>query len=487
MNFNTKLYEINTRVWIKKFGKNVKLSEVPLTYFENLKTLGFDFVWLMGVWKIPDENIRYALVPGLVKEYKKCLPDWKKEDVIGSPYAIDSYRVNPALGTFNDLINLKEKLNKIGLKLILDFIPNHFGADSSVAKTKPHLFLKGDSQLLKDDPLTYFRLKTVDNVILAHGRDPFFPAWSDTVQLNYFSADTRKFMTEQLVQLTKYCDGVRCDMAMLLLNNVFNNTWMRPIDKFNIKKNKTEFWSDAIKKVKKHSPDFTLIAEVYWDLEPKLLDLGFDYVYCKYYLDSFINDDVFKIMDNLNKDFNYVKRSVVFLENHDEDRAVTALGKKIKAAVVSFMTMPGMKLIYDGQLEGENIKYPIQLGRAEKAKVSKNLKDFYCKILEIVNGETYKNGNFNLLVPSMCCDGDESHKNILAWYWRYHNKYTITIVNYSSKNSRCKIKLPTNNFPSKVVLKDLLTKANMKISADKLAKEGFMIHLKEYQSRILAL
>ncbi|MCH7972638.1 MAG: glycosidase [Bacteroidetes bacterium] len=488
MNSNPKLYEINTRVWIKQFGEDIKLSEIPIEYFKNLVQKGFDYIWLMGVWKIPEENIKYALSTDLVKVYKKCFPDWKKEDIIGSPYAIDSYQLNQTLGTFDDLIKLKEKLNSINLKLILDFIPNHFGADSSVAKTFPHLFLRGDEQLLKDDPASYFRTNTKDKIILAHGRDPFFPAWSDTAQINYFSKQARIFMFEQLIQLTKYCDGVRCDMAMLPMNNVFQNTWPGPINKFNLKKPKIEFWHDAIKQVKKVKPTFTLIAEVYWDLEAELQDLGFDFTYCKHYLDMFINNDLFGIINNLKSDFNYLKKLVLFLENHDEDRAVTALGiNKSIAAAVSFLTMPGMKLIYDGQLDGEKIKCPIQLGRTSGEKGLKSIKDFYAKILPIVNDEIYKRGKFYVIQPSIFNEKDESNKNILAWYWQYNNEIKITIVNYSQKHSSCKIKIPCNAFPQKIVLKDLLSKANLKITSKKLTDEGFVVQLKGYQSRIVEI
>jgi len=488
MNDNPKLYEINTRVWIKQFGKNIKLSEIPNDYFKNLRQLGFSYIWLMGVWKTPAENIKYALSPELIKRYKKCFPDWKPEDVIGSPYAIDSYQLNPLLGTFEDLIQLKEKVNQLGLKVILDFIPNHFGAHSSVVNNSTQLFLKGDEQLLKDDFSTYFRLETNENIILAHGRDPFFLAWSDTAQLNYFSAETRTFMTEQLLQLTNYCDGLRCDMAMLSMNNVFQNTWSGPITKFNLEKPQTEFWTDAIKKVKKVKPNFILIAEVYWDLESELIDLGFDYAYYKHFLDMLINDDIPGIKHNLNSDLNYLKKLVFFLENHDEERAVKSLGiKKSIASSVIFLTLPGMKLLYNGQLDGKRIRCPVQIGKPSDDKGLKNLKDFYLKILPVINNETYQKGTFNLIQPNVYNKKDESYNNILVWYWQYYNVIRITIVNYSPKHAKGKIKFSVNNLPSIVELKDLLTKANLKITSKKLSDEGFVVNLKGYQSRIIEI
>ena len=488
MNYNHKLYEINTRMWIKQFGKDVKLSEVPISYFKNLKQKGFDLIWLMGVWKTPAENIQYAFAPELIKAYKKCLPDWKKEDVIGSPYAIDSYQLNPKLGSFDDLLILKDKLNKIGLKLILDFIPNHFGSDSSVVKNSTHLFLPGDKQLLKEEPSTYFRLSSDKNIILGHGRDPFFPAWSDTAQLNYFSDETRTFMTEQLFRLIKYCDGIRCDMAMLMMNNIFQSTWPGPITKLNYKKPKNEFWYQAIKKVKKVNPNFIFIGEVYWDLESELIQLGFDFTYYKHFLDMLINNDTSGIVNILKSDYNYLNKLVFFIENHDEERAVKSLGiKKSIASAVILLTIPGMKLFYNDQLEGRKIKCPIQLGRRSVDKGSKTIRDFYSKILALINNETYKKGKFKLLHAIKFDEKDESYKNILTWYWRFNNNIKITIVNFSKKHSKGKIKLPTDNFPQKIILKNLLTKANMKITSKKLTDEGFIVQLKGYQSRIIEI
>jgi len=487
MNNTPKLYEINTRVWIKKFGNQIKLSEIPIDYFQILASKGFDYIWLMGIWKTPVENIEYALNPDLKKEYDKCFPSWKKEYVYGSPYAIDSYQVNPGLGNFDDLLILKNKLNKIGLKLILDFIPNHFAVDSTTVKKIPKYFLNGDEELLKKDSSTYFKSKFDNNIILAHGRDPFFPAWSDTVQLNYFSEETRSFMEEQLVHISNYCDGVRCDMAMLSLNNVFHNTWPYIINKLNLKKPKGEFWEEAIKKVRKKNSDFIFIAEVYWELEPVLQNLGFDFTYCKFYLDMFLNNDVFGIKNNLSRSENFNKKSVVFIENHDENRSAKVFKSKINSTIISFLTMPGMKLIYDGQLEGEKIKYPVQLGKTPEVKVSKKIKEFYDKILEIVNDDVYKKGTFNLVTVQKINTDDKSDENILAWYWKSKEKIILTIVNYSIENSICSISLTNEKLPPQIELNDKLTGASVKTGSKKLTQKEYSIKLKKYEGKILEI
>ena len=53
------------------------------------------------------------------------IPDFEMNDIIGSPYAVTEFECNPELGSDEDILNLKKKLNLLGLKLILDFVPNH--------------------------------------------------------------------------------------------------------------------------------------------------------------------------------------------------------------------------------------------------------------------------------------------------------------------------------------------------------------------------
>jgi len=184
MLLNPKLFEINIRVWLRK--NNLRINEIPVSFFRNLKNKGIDIIWLMGVWKT-NENIveKYCFTPDLISSYNKALKDWRNEDVAGSPYAIDKYIVNPLLGTIDDLLKLKRKINDEGLKFFLDFVPNHFSVGSELLHQNPDLFLKGDEELLQRDPFTFFK-DEVTGQIFAHGRDPLFSAWQDTVQVNFF-------------------------------------------------------------------------------------------------------------------------------------------------------------------------------------------------------------------------------------------------------------------------------------------------------------
>ena len=488
MNLNRKLYEINTRVWIKKFNDNAKLSDIPDGYFEDIASKGINYIWLMGIWKTCKDLIpKYCFEPDLVSSYSKSLKDWKKNDVIGSPFSIDEYAVDPSLGNFEDLKLLKEKLNSLGLKLILDFIPNHFGASTKLLHTKPDLFLQGNEEHLKTDPFTFFKFSEKNELIFAHGRDPLFPAWTDTVQVDYSNDDTRIFMTNQLLKLAEICDGVRCDMAMLPLNNVFANTWAGVLKNENCMKNKTEFWLDTISEVKQKSPEFIFIAEAYWDLEWQLQQLGFDFTYDKRLLDRLDSDDFQGVREHLCADYEYQNKSVRFIENHDELRAVTKFGKyKSLASAVVMSTIQGLKLYYDGQFEGKKIRLPVQLGREPFEKESKTTKDFYAVLLEITKAEIFVKGNWTLLYPSNTGAGDDTNKNIFAWQWKLKNENRLVVINYAETTSRCRLKFDINSNSSNVILVDLLTGDDYSRSIKEINGLGLFIELKSFHSHIFA-
>jgi hypothetical protein len=75
---NPKLYEINTRIWIKQFGADIMLSKIPREYFRDLKKKGFDIVWMMGLWKTCPSVIKECCFSvDLISAYNKTLRDWK--------------------------------------------------------------------------------------------------------------------------------------------------------------------------------------------------------------------------------------------------------------------------------------------------------------------------------------------------------------------------------------------------------------------------
>jgi glycosidase len=180
--------------------------------------------------------------------------------------------------------------------------------------------------------------------LLAYGRDPYFPGWPDTVQLNYANPALQEAMVGELTKIAGQCDGVRCDMAMLILPDVFERTWGQraPL-----------FWPKATQRVRERFPHFLLMAEVYWDLEWTLLQQGFDYAYDKRLYDRLREGHARPVREHLHAGLDYQNKLARFLENHDEPRAATAFSAEVHkaAAVITFLS-PGLRFFHQGQFEG---------------------------------------------------------------------------------------------------------------------------------------
>ncbi len=485
---NPKLYEINTRVWISQWGKNAGIPDIPPDYFTHLKEKGFDFVWLMGLWKTSPAVINDCCFSvDLVSAYNKSLRNWERKDVIGSPYAIDDYVLNPDLGTADDLAVLKETINSAGLKLIVDFVPNHFNAETHLLNKVPELFLPGDIDLLERDSYTFYKPHISQNKIFAHGRDPLFPPWTDTVQVNYFSDAARDFMTGVLEKLSVVADGVRCDMAMLPLNNVFHNTWIGVINRFGFKKPDSDFWTSAIKHIKSLQPEFIFLGEAYWDLEWNLQQMGFDYTYDKRLTDRLTYDDVQGIKAHLSADRDFQLKSVRFVENHDEMRAVTRFGKmKSLAAATVISTVQGLRFYYDGQFEGKKIKLPLQLGRQPDEKVSRTVFNYYNNLMKITNRPVFRDGEWSIIEPFAVSNDNSSFENFLVWQWKLGDERALVAINYGDNTSQCRIRFSAGNKSGEIELTDLLTGEIYKRDIAELNRSGLFVELKSYQSHIFS-
>ncbi len=486
---NPKLYEINTRVWIKKFGLPTTLSQIPKSVFKDLSDKGINIIWLMGIWKTCPSTIeKYCFEPELIASYNRSLKDWSKSDVIGSPYSIDEYDVNPDLGSWDELKSLKGYLNSIGIKLFVDFVSNHFSADSKYIRTNPEIFLKADEDFYSSDSFTFFKPDFDPQNVYAHGRDPFFPAWTDTIQINFFSAEARKFMIDVLLKLMDVCDGVRCDMAVLPLNNVFQNTWLGVLNKFGFYRPEAEFWKDAISAVKGKNPQFIFLGEAYWDLEWNLQQLGFDYTYDKRLTDRLAANDISGVKAHLQAEKTFQLKSVRFIENHDEQRATAKFGKQRSlAAATVISTIQGMKFYFDGQFEGKKNKLAVQLGREPEEKVCTGIRDYYDKLLSITKSEIFQTGEWSVMQPISIGYGNTSYENFFTWQWILNGERRIIVINYSYSTSQCRLKLDLKCDKKKISLVDLLTGEVYERWVDEANNNGLYIELKGHQSHIFSI
>lgn len=481
------LYEINARIFIKriseKYRRALTLATVPEEEWQLLRNRGFDLVWLMGVWqRSPGARQQALLHPALRQEYDQALPGWSDLDVAGSPYAVYAYRLDPELGQSGELAQLKSRLNRQGLGLLLDFVPNHLALDHPWTLTHPRRFVYGSKAHARRHPEWFF---SADGMIyLAHGRDPNFPPWTDTVQVNFRSTDLRQALINKLLQIAEVADGVRCDMAMLALNDVFGKVWGEVVKDYSPLK--TEFWAEAIEQVKRQRPGFLFLAEVYWGLERKLQEMGFDFTYDKSLYDRLRFSSPDEIRSHLMMDDLYQQRSARFIENHDELRAMVAFGRERSlAAAVVLATVPGLRLFHDGQLEGRSIRLPIQLVREPKEADDPEIRRFYHQLLAVCSAPAFHRGEWTLVEPSQAWVGNESHRSLLTWCWRYAEQVKLAVVDYSPNRAQGWLKLPLPlEKVGRVVFRDELTGTTYLRDAGELRSQGLYVDLSPWQAHI---
>ncbi len=483
------LYEVNALTFVsrlsKKYGRRLTLDGIPEEEWRLLDDCGIDLVWLMGVWQRSASSRQIALThPGLQREYGAVLPGWSASDVEGSPYAVYAYRVDETLGAPKALEAVRSRLNALGLRLIVDFVPNHLAVDHPWTTAHPDRFVQGAPAEAADHPEWYF--SRGGNLYLAHGRDPNSPPWTDTVQVNLFSKELRKALIGELLRISKAADGVRCDMSMLALNDVFKQTWGTanvgpPLH--------DEFWSEAIEKVKRRRSDFLFIAEAYWGLERRLQELGFDATYDKTFYDLLCGSDPLEIRRYISSHVIDPQRTVRFIENHDEARAAAKLGRdRSMAAAVVLATVPGMRMFHDGQFEGRRLRLPLQLKREPEEAVDEELSSFYRRLLAACHSPAYHEGQWKLLETTPAPRDDKSLDNLLVWSWEYQGDLRVVAVNYSAEHSQAIVRLAlAEEIRGDVGFRDDLSAFRYSSGAETLRREGLPIGLGPWQAQLLCM
>ena len=389
------LYQINTRVWLtelsRSLGRPATLDDIPDTDLDRLAEMGFDWVWFLSVWQTGPAGQRVSRSnPEWRKEFEETLPDLREEDIPGSGFAITGYTVHQSLGGDAALARLRKRLQKRGLRLMLDFVPNHTGLDHPWVEDHPEYYISGTEPDLARAPGNYTRVRRKrGDLVLAYGRDPYFAGWPDTLQLNYGNPATQEAMIGELVKIAGQCDGVRCDMAMLVLPDVFERTWGLRSE---------PFWPKATERVRKGVPDFCFMAEVYWDLEWTLQQQGFDYTYDKRLYDRLREGHARPVREHFLAGLDYQNKLARFLENHDEPRAAATFSPEAHeaAAVMTFLS-PGLRFFHQGQFEGRKKRISPHLCRGPDEPIDRDLKQFYDRLLAVLRHPAVRNGQWQLL------------------------------------------------------------------------------------------
>ena len=475
------VYEINTWVWLAELSKKhtqlITLSSVPAAEWDALAAYGFDAVWLMGVWQRSPAGIAIANAnQGLLADFHRALPDFRPDDNVGSPYCIRNYVADQHLGGPEGLAAARAELSKRGMNLILDFVPNHIALDHPWVAQHPEYLIRGNPNDIHNDPSSYIE---DGGTIFALGRDPYFPAWPDVVQLNAFAPGLRQAALETLSSIAAQCDGIRCDMAMLMTNQVFARTWSGRTGPAP----DAEFWPAVLGKLRARHPETVMIAEAYWDMEWQLQQLGFDFCYDKKLYDRLERkNDAESIRLHLSADPSYLRKLVRFIENHDEPRTATAFTpEQQQAAAVTIATLPGIKLFHEGQFEGRTIRLPVFLARRPPEPVDQGLEHFYKKLLAAIDKPLFRDGQWSLCERTGWPD-NTTHQNLVAWSWIRDTERSLIIVNLSDTPSQGNVKLPWPDAGNGAWhLLDALSGARYERDGDHLQSPGLYVKLGPWQ------
>src|SRR5271155_5489480 len=471
------LYQINTRVWLTELSQKLRRSatfdDIPDAELDRLAAMGFDWVWFLSVWQtgwgaqqVSRGNAEWR------REFQETLPDLREEDIAGSGFAITGYTVHKNLGGDAALARLRERLRKRGLKLLLDFVPNHMGLDHPWIEDHPEYFVKGTELDLARAPQNYTWVKRKSgDLLLAYGRDPYFSGWPDTLQLNYATPATQEAMIGELVKIAGQCDGVRCDMAMLVLPDVFERTWGQraPL-----------FWPTATQRVRERVPGFLFMAEVYWDMEWTLQQQGFDYAYDKRLYDRLREGHARPVRGHLHAGLDYQAKLARFLENHDEPRAAATFTPEVHeaAAIIAYLS-PGLRFFHQGQFEGRRKRISPHLVRAPIEPADATLQRFYDLLLEVLRQRPVRDGPWRLLECTPAWDSNWTSDCFVACSWQEGDDLRRLIaVNYAENQSECYLRLPFATLSGSTLrLEDLTGPYVYDRDGDELVSRGLYLDL----------
>ena len=476
---NPIIYEINTWVWLQELSRRyqhpIKLATVPAEEWDAIAAVGLDALWLMGVWERSPAGIQIARqYEDLHGEYQRLLPNYSPDDLVGSPYSVHRYVVDDHLGGPEGLAAARQALAERNMLLMLDFVPNHVALDHPWVHLHPEYLIQGSNVDLAERPDEFFQ---ADGKIFAYGRDPYFPPWTDTAQLNAFSPSLRQAAIDTLGEILGQCDGVRCDMAMLFLNHVFEQTWGYRAGK----RPAAEFWWQVIKAVRGRSHRVLFMAEVYWNMERELQQQGFDYCYDKRLYDCLVHETAETTRQHLLADLTFQEKLVRFIENHDEPRAAAIFDpQRLPAAAVTIATLPGAKLFHQGQFEGRQIKLPVQLGRRPSEQIVLDLQTFYGKLLRAINPSVFRDGEWR---PGGLAGWPDnaSYTNLLAWCWRQGDQRRLIVVNLSNQSAQGHIRPPWGDLAGRAWrLTDVFSRDIYERAGDEMCDPGLYVALEAW-------
>jgi hypothetical protein len=276
-------------------------------------------------------------------------------------------------------------------------------------------------------------------------------------------------MIRELAKIAAQCDGVRCDMAMLVLPEVFERTWGIAAQ---------PFWPKATQRVRERFPEFFFMAEVYWDLEWTMQKQGFDYAYDKRLYDRLRDGHARPVREHFHAGLDYQDKLARFLENHDEPRATAAFPPEIHeaAAVITFLS-PGLRFFHQGQFRGRK-RISLILAGPDKP-IDQQLAEFYNRLLAVLRRPAVRDGQWELLECVPAWEGNWTWDCFLAFSWQSRGpdgERLLVVVNYAPNQSQCYLRLPLDDLANHTWrFQDLISGVAYDREGNELAAQGLYL------------
>ncbi|MEO7092997.1 MAG: alpha-amylase, partial [Polyangiales bacterium] len=243
-----------------------------------------------------------------------------------------------------------------------------------------------------------------------------------------------------------------------------------------------EFWAAAIHAVRTRYPDFAFVAEAYWELEGRLQRLGFDFTYDKALYDRLLHGDAAAIRAHLGADLEYQARSVRFVENHDEPRIAHELEPARRAAaLVIAMTVPGMRFVHDGQVEGRRVRTSVHLGKRVPEAVEPGALAIHATLFEVLRLPALRQGAFRVLAGS---------GSVIAHRWEHPHGSVVVAVNYSGDEAFAQFPVELHGIEGRsVMLQDRMSSVEYARDGTELVDpaRGLFVKLAPWQAHVFVV
>ena len=427
------LYEVYARAALtaraRALGRAATLDDVPDADLDRLAALGFDWVWLLGVWQTgaAGATVSRSSRTGGANSSRRC-PTCAEEDIRGSPFAIAGYTVHERLRRRRGAgAAARRACASAGLRLMLDFVPNHTALDHPWVDEHPEYYVHGSEDDLAREPQQLSRA-------WRHGTGRA-RCWPTAATRTSPAGPTRCSSTTATAGLREAMIGELARHRRAVRRRALRHGDAAAARRLRAdlgrSPRRTPFWPDGDRGASgRGHPDFVFMAEVYWDLEWALQQQGFDYTYDKRLYDRLRDGTRGPVRDHLRADRTFQDRSARFLENHDEPRAAATFPPEVHAAaaVVTFLS-PGPALLPRGAVRGPQgahldpprppAREPVDRGAAGLLRAA-------------AGGPAAARGarrRWRLLDAAAAWDGNDSWDGFIAFAWGDAGQRLLVAVN----------------------------------------------------------